>query len=96
MKKNNKGRYYTSGKKYSSETYAHIFKAVFTYKKMTGKLPLPSHLSKMTSVTSKVAKKVILFASGKRKSLHKPSGHGFEGNGAMKPSMSDNLQQKIC
>ena len=45
----------------------------------------------MTSVTFKVAKKVILVASGKRRSLHKPSGHGFEGNGAMKLSMSDQL-----
>ena len=91
VKKNTKGRYYTSGRKYSAETYAHIFKAAFTYRKMTGELPLPSHLSEMTSVTFKVAKKVILVASGERKSLHKPSGHGFEGNGAMKLSMSDQL-----
>ena len=69
--------------------YAHIFKAAFTYEKLIGKLPLPSYLSEMTSVAFKVAKKVILFASGKRKSLHKLSRHGFEGNGAMKLSMSD-------
>ncbi len=51
VKKNNKGRHYTSGRKYSSETYAHIFKAAFMYREMTGKLPLPSLLSKMMSVT---------------------------------------------
>ena len=80
------------GKNYSSKTYTHIFKAAFMYKKMTGELPLPRHLSKMMSVTFKVAmKKVILFASGKRKSLHKPSRHGFEGNAAMKLSMSNQL-----
>ncbi len=63
---------------------------------MAGEFPLPSHLSKMMSVIFKVPKKVILFTSGERKSLYKPSGHGLEGNGAMKLSMSDQLFCSVC
>ena len=39
---------------------------------MTGKYPLPSHLSEMVSVSFKVAKKAILFVSGESESLYKP------------------------
>ena len=89
VKRSKKGRYYTSGKRYSVETYASIFKTVIEYKKMTGKYPLPSHLSEMVSVIFKVAKKAILFVSGESKSLYKPRGHGFSGKGSMKLSMID-------
>ena len=73
VRKSKKGRYYTSGKKYSVETYASIFKAVIEYKKMTGDYPLPSHLSEIVSVSFKVAKKAILFVSGETTSFHKPT-----------------------
>ena len=89
VKKSMKGRYYVSGKKHSSETYASIFKAALEVRKRTGKFPLPSHLSEMTRVTFKVAKKAIKFASGESESLHKPCGHGFRGRGSMKLSMVD-------
>ena len=89
VRKSKKGRYYTSGKKYSVETYASIFKAVIEYKKMTGDYPLPSHLSEIVSVSFKVAKKAILFVSGETTLLHKPRGHGFSGKGSMKLTMVD-------
>ena len=40
VKRSKEGRYYTSGKRYSVETYASIFKTLIEYKKMTGKYPL--------------------------------------------------------
>ena len=84
VKKSMKGRYFVSGKKHSTETYASIFKAAFEVRKRTGKFPLPSHLSEMTSVTFKVAKKAIKFASSESELLHKPCGYGFRGRGSMK------------
>lgn len=89
LKRNSQGKYYTAGKKYSAETYASIFKDAVKYKQSTGAYPLPSHLSEMTSVSFKVAKKVILFVSGQSENLHKPSGHGYSGKGSMKLSMMD-------
>ena len=89
VKRSKKGRYYTSGKRYSVETYASIFKTVIEYKEMTGEYPRPSHLSEMVSVSFKVAKKALMFVSGESKSLYKPRGHGFSGKGSMKLSMID-------
>ena len=82
MKRRSIGRYYTSGKKYSVEMCAYVFKTVVEYKKMTREDHLPSHLSKMASVSFKVVKKVIMFVSGDSNSLHKPSGHGYSGEGS--------------
>jgi len=89
VKRSSKGRYYSLGKRYSVETYAYIFKTVIEHKKMTGEYPLPSHLSEKVSVSFKVAKKAISFVSGESKSLYKPRGHGYTGNGSMKLSMID-------
>ena len=89
VRRSKKGRYYSSGKRYSVETYASIFKSVIEYKKMTGEFPLPSHLSEKVSVSFKVAKKAIQFVSGETTPLHKPRGHGFSGKGSMKLSMVD-------
>ena len=73
-----------SGKRYSVEMYASIFKTIIKYKNMTGECPLPSHLPEMVSVSFKVAKKAILFVSGESKSLYKPRGHVYSGKGSMK------------
>ena len=54
VKRNNKGRYYTAGKRYSAETYASIFKVAIEYRKVVGVFPLPAHLSEMTSISFKV------------------------------------------
>ena len=89
VKRSKKGRYYTSGKQYSVETYALIFKTVIEFKEITGEYPRPSHLSEMVSVSFKVAKKAMLFASWETTSLYKPRGHGFSGKGSMKLSMVD-------
>ena len=48
-----------------------------------------SHLSEIVSVSFKVAKKAILFASGETTSLYKHRGHGFSGKGSMKLTMVD-------
>ena len=89
VKRSSKGRYYSLGKRYSVETYAYIFKTIIEHKRMTGEYPLPSHLSEKVSVSFKVAKKAISFVSGESKSLYKPRGHGYTGNGSMKLSMID-------
>ena len=91
VKRNANGRYYTVGKQYSIETYTAIFKVAIKYKKVTGRFPLPSHLSKMTCVSFKVAKKAILYMQGDIVSLHKPSGHGYSGTGSIKLTMADQL-----
>ena len=89
VKRNSKGRYYTVGKRYSSETYASIFKVAYGYKKAVGTFPLPAHLSHMTCVSFKVAQKALLYISGENDVLHRPSGHGYSGFGSMKLSMTD-------
>ena len=38
-------------------------------------------LSKMTSLSFKVAKKAIMYISGRIDSLHKPSGHRYSSKG---------------
>ena len=50
---------------------------------------LPIHLSQMASVSFKVVKKVRMFVSGDSNSPHKPSGHGYSGEGSIKLSMLD-------
>ena len=89
VRRSGKGRYYTVGKKYSAETDASIFKVAVEYKNTVGVYPLPSHLSKMTSVSFKVAKKALRYVSGESTVLHKPSGHGHSGIGSMKLTMTD-------
>ena len=89
VKRNADGRYYTVRKEYSIETYATIFKVAIKYKEVTGQFPLPTHLSKMTCVILKVAKKAIMYMSGGIDSLHKPSGHGYSGAGSIKLTMAD-------
>lgn len=89
VKRNNKGRYYTAGKRYSAETYASIFRVAIEYRKVVGVFPLPAHLSEMTSISFKVAKKALLYVSGENDALHKPSGHGYSGYGSMTLSMTD-------
>ena len=76
-------------KRYSSETYASIFKVAYGYKKAVGTFPLPAHLSHMTCVSFKVAQKALLYISGENDVLHRPSGHGYSGFGSMKLSMTD-------
>ena len=58
VKRSGKGRYYNVGKRYLAEIYASIFKVAVEYKKVVGVYPLPTHLSKTTSVSFKVAKKL--------------------------------------
>lgn len=89
VKKNRKGRYYIVGKKYSGETYASIFEMVIQYRKEVGVYPLPNHLAEMASVGFDVAKKAIMYVSGRNEILHKPSGHGYSGVGSMKLSLVD-------
>ena len=60
VKSNADGRYYTVEKEYYIETYATIFKVAIKYKEVTRQFPLPTHLSKMTCVSFKVAKKAII------------------------------------
>ena len=66
-------------------------KVAIKYKKVTGRLPLPTHLSKMTCVSFKVAKKAILYMQGGIDSLHRPSGHGYSRAGSIKLTMADKL-----
>ena len=73
VKSNADGRYYTVEKEYYIETYATIFKVAIKYKEVTRQFPLPTHLSKMTCVSFKVAKKEIMYMSGGIDGLHKPS-----------------------
>ena len=89
VKRNANGRYHAAGKQYSVETYATIFKVATNYKEVTGQLPLPTHLSKMTCISFKVAKKAIKYMEGEIESLHKPSGHGYSGVGSLKLTMVD-------
>ena len=91
VKRSASGRYYAVGKKYSLETYATIFRVAKKYKKSTGRLPLPTQLSKMTCVSFSVAKKAILYMEGETATLHKPSGHGYSGAGSIKLTMTDQL-----
>ena len=105
VKKNSKGRHYTTGTQYSGETYASIFKIALEYRNEVGVFPYPYRLSEMACVSFKVAKKAILFISGENELLHKPSGHGYSGKGSIKLSMTDqffclgctaNTQVGIC
>ena len=89
VKRSGKGRYYNAGRRYSAETYASIFKVAVEYRKVTGVYPLPAHLSKMTSVSFKVAKKALMYVSRESDVLHRPSGHGYSGVGSMKLTMTD-------
>ena len=91
VKGNSKGMYYTVGKRYSAEMYASIFKIAVEYREEVGVLPLPSHLAEMASVSFKVAKKAIMFISGRNELLHKSSGHGYCGKGSMKLSMTNHF-----
>ena len=91
VKRNATGRYYAVGKQYSIETYATIFQVAIKYKKLTGRLPLPYQLSKMTCVSFKVAKKAIVYMQGGVDVLHRPSGHGYSGTGSIKLTKADQL-----
>ena len=73
VKRSGKGKNYNVGKKYSAETYTSIFKVAVKYKKVVGVYPLPTHLSKMTLVSFKVAKNALKYVSGESAVLHKPS-----------------------
>ena len=96
VKRSGKGRYYNVGRRYSAETYASIFKVAVEYRKVTGVYPLPAHLSKMTSVSIKVAKKALMYISRESDFLHKPSGHGYSGVGSMKLTMTDQFFYWVC
>ena len=89
VKRSGKGKNYNVGKKYSAETYTSIFKVAVKYKKVVGVYPLPTHLSKMTLVSFKVAKKALKYISGESAVLHKPSGYGHSGIGSMKLTMTN-------
>ena len=89
IERSSKGWNCMSGKRYSVERFAYIFKTAVKFKKTTGEYPLPSHLSDIALVTFKVANKAIIFVAGNSKSLHKPRGHTYSGKGSLKLSMID-------
>ncbi len=85
VKRNNKGRYCTAGKRYSSETYASIFKVAIDYQKVNRVLPLPAQLSEMTSVSFKVTKKALQYIFAQNKWTR----NGYSGFGSMTLSMTE-------
>ena len=98
LKNNSRARYHTAGKQSSIETYTtgSIFKVSVKDKKMMGKCSLPSHLSKMTLVRFKVAKKAIKFVCGENDVLQKPSKHVYSSRGTIKPCMMAQFFCFIC
>ena len=95
-KNKSSGRYHAIEKRYSIDTHTSIFKVTVEYQQMTGYFLLLSHLSKMTLVEFKVAKKVIMFVSGENDILDKPNCHGYSGEGTMKLSMMDHFLLDLC
>ena len=59
IERSSKGWNCMSGKRYSVERFAYIFKTAVKFKKTTGEYPLPSHLSDIALVSFKVAKKQL-------------------------------------
>ena len=66
-----------------------ILKIAVECREDVGVFPLPSHLTKIASISSKVPKKAIMIISGRNDVLHESSGHGYSGKGPMKLSMTN-------